>query len=134
MSDEKNRAEARRWLDQSVEDLKAARVLRDGERYAQACFYSQQAAEKALKSLGWLRGAGLWGHSLLSLYDRLRELGVTASIDEGDLALLDRFYIPTRYPNGLPDVIPQRAFLLRDAQSAVETAKRVIEIVRANLC
>ena len=52
MSEEKHRFEAQRWLDQAHEDLQAAQVLKNGERFAQACFYCQQAGEKALKSLG----------------------------------------------------------------------------------
>jgi hypothetical protein len=35
----------------------------------------------------------------LSLYDRLKNFLRAGTV-------LDRFYIPTRYPNGLPDLIP----------------------------
>lgn len=66
MSEEKDRFESQRWLDQAGEDLKAALVLQEGERYAQACFYAQQSAEKALKALagGEVRTCGAtlcWG-------------------------------------------------------------------------
>ena len=133
MSEEKFRTEADRWFAQAVEDLDAARVLKEGEKYAQACFYCQQAGEKALKALGWLHGADLWGHSLLNLSEELGELGFRVTIDEVDLAALDRLYIPTRYPNGLPVVIPQRAFLLTDAEGAIGAAKRIIAFVRGHV-
>ena len=51
MSRTDNRRQAERWLLTAREDLKAAETLLDAEMYAQACFHSQQAAEKAVKSL-----------------------------------------------------------------------------------
>jgi hypothetical protein len=38
----------------------------------------------------------------LTLYKNLRKLGRSGMV-------LDRFYIPTRYPNGLPDITPDQA-------------------------
>lgn len=119
-----------RWFDQAVEDLGAATVLKDGDRFAQSCFYSQQASEKAMKALGWIKGVDLWWHSLLALSDEILKLGYDPALDEKDLAMLDRFYIPTRYPNGIPDVIPQRAFLKSDAESGIEAADRILNSVR----
>ena len=127
MSEEKHRFEAQRWLDQAHEDLQAAQVLKNGERFAQACFYCQQAGEKALKSLGWLRGLDLWGHSLLQLRDRLSPHGFDVDLlDEADLAALDRFYISTRYPNSVPDIIPQRAFVAADATTGLAATERIL--------
>ena len=48
--------EAWRWLLQAENDLAFADLgLREGF-FAQACFYSQQAAEKGLKALAYYRG------------------------------------------------------------------------------
>lgn len=134
MSEEKHRFEARRWRDQAREDLEAARLLHDGGRHAQACFYCQQAAEKAVKALGWLQGTDLWGHSLLSLRGRLAAQGLdVVGLDEAELAKLDRFYIPTRYPNGVPDIIPQQAFVAADSANGLAAAERVIAFVSASI-
>ena len=47
MSDDRNRAEARRWLGQARHDRDAAR-LNAGQGFPEvACFLSQQSAEKA---------------------------------------------------------------------------------------
>ena len=35
--------------------------------YAQACFYAQQGAEKAVRSLWYLEDADPWGHSVKRL-------------------------------------------------------------------
>ncbi len=42
--------EAIRWLNQGRNDLEAAKWNAEGKFFAQACFLSQQAAEKALKA------------------------------------------------------------------------------------
>ena len=48
MSEEKNHAEAVRWLETARGDLATARVLLSNERYAHSCFHAQQAAEKTM--------------------------------------------------------------------------------------
>ena len=70
VSEDQNQTEARRWLAQAQDDLAFARLgLREGF-FAQACFLSQQAGEKALKALRYLRGdRRVLGHSLVALVD-----------------------------------------------------------------
>lgn len=120
-----------RWLDQSLKDLDDARFCAQGGRYHLACFLCQQAAEKALKAFLYLKGHQVvWGHSVAELisdaaaddsrFEGLREKG----------ARLDRYYIPTRYPNGLPGGIPSESFSPRDAEEALSEAAAVIEMVR----
>ena len=48
-------------------------------------------------------------------------------------SVLDKYYIPTRYPNGLPGGVPYEAFDEADAKRAIELAKSVIEIVKKKL-
>ena len=74
----------------------------EGERFNLACFLSQQAAEKALKAFLIANKKEPWGHSVAELCE-------TASMKDSDFrnikkhaATLDIYYIPTRYPNGLP--------------------------------
>ncbi|WP_235603323.1 HEPN domain-containing protein [Thermoanaerobacter sp. YS13] len=42
---------------------------------------------------------------------------------------LDKYYIPTRYPNGLPGGIPSEAFIEEDAISAINKATKIIKFV-----
>lgn len=51
MSQTKNLHQAERWLQTAEEDLRAAQTLLEATLYAQACFYAQQSAEKAVKAL-----------------------------------------------------------------------------------
>jgi len=134
MSAEKNRLEARRWLETAEGDLEAARILAERGMFAHTCFHAQQAGEKAVKAVWYLADADPWGHSIKKL---IEDLAAVAPAFHARLALLiregtvlDRFYIPTRYPNGLPDITPQEAFLSEDAASAVELARKLIAAVR----
>ena len=44
-------------------------------------------------------------------------------------AKLDRFYIPTRYPNGLPELTPDQAYFEEDAREALTLAHNLIDCV-----
>jgi HEPN domain-containing protein len=48
-------------------------------------------------------------------------------------AFLDKFYIPTRYPNGLPDLTPGQSYEATDAEQAIEKAEFFINKVNAIL-
>jgi HEPN domain-containing protein len=126
------RAEAARWVAQAESDLAFAELgLREGF-FAQACFVCQQAVEKALKALHYLGGARVvLGHSLVELLDTLgaRHAGL-ADLREG-AQQLDQYYVPTRYPNGLPGGVPSEVFTRRQAEEAVSIARRFLAISRA---
>jgi HEPN domain-containing protein len=47
------------------------------------------------------------------------------------VSLLDKYYIPTRYPNGLPGGIPKDAFDKVEAERAVDIARRAADAVAA---
>ena len=49
------------------------------------------------------------------------------------LGLLDRFYIPTRYPDALPGMLPDGFPGQRDAQEAPDLAKQTLEQVESIL-
>ena len=128
MSRTKNRYQAQRWLQTAEEDLKAAQVLMTAGLYAQACFYAQQSAEKAVKALWYEVDADPWGHSVQRL---VREFPLATEIDNLEDwieqgALLDKFYIPTRYPNGLPDLTPGQVYRLSDAERGLKAAESLL--------
>ena len=128
------KAEAARWLAQAESDLGFAELgLREGF-FAQACFVCQQAVEKALKALHYLGGARVvLGHSLVELLDPLvSEHAGLADLREA-AQQLDQYYIPTRYPNGLPGWVPAEVFTGGQAAEAVSLARRFLALARAAL-
>jgi len=125
------RAEAERWLVQASIDLDDAKYLAEGRRYSLACFSSQQAAEKAVKAFLYARGAEtVFGHSVGDLCARAEALDKRFGEYGLDAAFLDRFYVPTRYPNGLPGGIPGRAFRAKDAKETLAAASRILALSR----
>lgn len=131
MSVEKRRAEAGRWLRQAEDDLETARALRDARKYAQACFFAQQAAKKAL---WYAADLDPWGHSVTRLIDELPpELRSSLkSLRQAALAL-DKLYIPTRYPDALGVLTPAEAYTLAEAERAIAEAQSILAAVHAPL-
>lgn len=119
--------EADRWLRQAENDLAYATVgLREGFA-AQVCFQCQQVCEKAIKALRYARGERVViGHALVELAAPLK---VMARFHD-ELAVLDQYYVPTRYPNGLPGGIPSDVYTTAQATAAVGVARRIVAVVR----
>lgn len=69
-------------------------------------------------------------HSLLNLAKMCLEYEEGFRSLEGDCRKLDRFYIPTRYPNGLPDGIPKEHYTEEDARDGIAAAKKIIKSVK----
>ncbi|MGH2542106.1 MAG: HEPN domain-containing protein, partial [Ardenticatenaceae bacterium] len=70
------------------------------------------------------------GHSVYQL------LGAVSEAPEEVLdaaRVLDRYYIPTRYPNGFPAGAPMDYYDLPTAEEAVKLAERVLGFVGAQL-
>jgi HEPN domain-containing protein len=133
MSAEKNRDEAKRRLETSRGDLETARILLSSKRYAHSCFHAQQAGEKCVKALWYLTDSDPWGHSIRRLIEGIPEADSERFEDLMQLsetgAKLDRFYIPTRYPNGLPELTPDEAYFEEDAREALALARNLIDCV-----
>src|SRR2546427_8422864 len=90
-------------LRQAEADLAHAKHALTAAHHEWACFAAQQAGEKAAKAAHEALGHEAWGHSVTELLDALRP-----DVPNVDPALMDRaraldkLYVPTRYPNGLP--------------------------------
>ncbi len=50
-----------------------------------------------------------------------------------ELLFLDRFYIPTRYPDALPGSLPEGMPNNQDAAGALATARRILDLVTSFL-
>lgn len=117
---------ARDWLAQAERDLQHARNDLSSGFHEWACFSAHQAAEKALKALHQHLGSEVWGHSAKRLIDEL-PAGVVVSPALLDSArVLDRFYIPTRYPNGFDYGKPADYYTETDSRQAIDCAEAIV--------
>lgn len=112
---------------QAKKDLHHAKRSSKGGDYEWSCFAAQQAAEKAVKALYQALRAEAEGHSILMLLRGLPRKSAAPSDLVDASKLLDRHYIPTRYPNSHPRGAPLDYYTLKDAQEAVALAERIIE-------
>jgi len=127
------REQALWWLSVAERDLeRAKRSLEEGDRGA-ATFWSQQAAEKALKAvLLATRGDFPKTHSIRRLF---QELGSSLGLSEEELEEayeLTQFYYLPRYPD-IVEGVPDEAISERTARRAVAIAERVVKAAREAL-
>jgi len=127
-----HREESLRWFTQAKDEFLDADDLRKRGRYYLALFHFQQSAEKALKAFLYLKVESFevfYTHSI----DDLLEMTFEVDSDFQQVAQakkLDKYYIPTRYPNGLPGGVPSRYFDdPKEAEEAMVLAKSVVELV-----
>jgi HEPN domain-containing protein/predicted nucleotidyltransferase len=123
-------AVAQSWLQQAQSDLESARVLRRAGQFAQACFFAQQAGEKAMKAaLIRLGDRQVLGHDVGSLVARAQGREPRFGPLLGDGAFLDRFYFATRYPDAWVGAgVPATKYFDRDAGEATDAAERVLRV------
>ena len=112
------------WFRQAQADLRHARNALQSEDYEWSCFAAQQAAEKALKALFQRVGMDAWGHTLTALIGNLPSGAAPPEILIDYARMLDKHYIPTRYPNGFASGAPTDFYT---AQEAIKYAGAIIE-------
>jgi HEPN domain-containing protein len=127
---EARRNESKRWFQQAAYDLKSSAWNIEGGFFSTSCFLSQQAAEKAAKSLLYyygMRKKAMLTHSVLGL------LVAAGSMDDRFLSMqeaareLDLHYVPSRYPNGLPSGFPHQFYSRETANRAYAAAESIVE-------
>lgn len=126
--------EGKRWLEQAAEDLRWAKDLAERGGYHLACFLAQQVGEKAVKGFLYAQGEEIvLGYSIERLCHQAASWEPAFAEKVRRWAILDGYYIPTRYPNGLPDSIPARVYTQDAAKEAVRLAEEMVDFVRGKL-
>jgi len=121
-------------MDQALEDLTSAQVLLKAGRFYLVCFMAHQIAEKAVKAYLYAVGDEVViGHSIEQLTRRAAQHDPEFGRLREQVSILDTYYIPTRYPNGLPDGIPATAYNREAAESATRLAQTVTEFIGQRL-
>lgn len=121
--------EAKRWMNYSETDLRAAHALLDSGEFfpRQICFLAQQCGEKAIKAILVFEEVNFpKNHDL----DRLRDLvpeGWKVKEQFPDLAELTIWAVEARYPGNTPDVVEY------EARETLHLAEAVFDTVSAEL-
>lgn len=97
--------ELTRWFEMVRRTLESARGDLERGDYNWSCFKAHQSAEYAVKALLHGLGLGAYGHSISALLSRLSDvLNPSEVMDVGKT--LDKYYVPTRYPNAWGEGLP----------------------------
>jgi HEPN domain-containing protein len=129
-----NLREGMRWLSQAKFDLTATQWLLQGQFWWEVCFKSQQASEKALKAYLYAQGKrAVLGHALLELGRVCARFDFDFDELQSAYRRLDRYYITTRYPNGLPGLIPAEYFEEDEARRALALAEQIVALVESKI-
>jgi len=118
------------WFRQAEADLRHARNALDDGDFEWSCFATHQAAEKAVKAVFQKAGMDAWGHTLTALIGRLPQIKSAADNIVNCSKILDKHYIPTRYPNGFDSGAPTDFYTEEEAQKAIQCAEEIIEFCR----
>lgn len=116
------------WLDQAHRSLRAGDAVRAIGEHALACFHAQQAAEMALKAVLESHGRDHFGHEILSLLERLSDVGDIEPLRQV-ARHLSRLYIPTRYPDAAGGN-PGRLYGPEDSERALGDARSLMTVAR----
>ena len=120
------------WLAQAEHNLEVAKNNFDADFYSDTCFMSEQSAQVALKAfIVYHKRRYIWEHSIQELaricsqydedFEEFMEVG----------KILDRYYIPTRYPDALArPAIPYKSYNEKDAKEALNLAEKIIKKVK----
>lgn len=121
------------WIEQAKYDLDHAKESQKLEHFEWACLSAQQAAEKAVKAVFYALQADIWGHGIARLLEQLPEtIRVNTNLIE-ESKVLDKYYIPARYPNGLISGTPRDNFTKIDSQEAIRIAEKIIKFCQDSI-
>ena len=119
--------EYNRWMRQALHTLRLIDADIEYGGYSWACFKAQQAAEYALKAILRCLGRPAFGHELRSLCLEVREICGDVPKDVWRCVLmLDKMYIPTRYPDAFSSGSPFEYYNREEAEEAKSCAEKVI--------
>lgn len=121
------------WMRQAEADLRHARNSRTFGDFEWSCFAAQQAAEKALKALFQKLHLDAWGHTVSILMANLPDAVKAPEAMIKKAKMLDKHYIPARYPNGFETGAPVDFYTPEEADTAIGIAREIIDFCKGHI-
>ncbi len=123
---------ARQWLRQAEHTLEVTQALYEHHFWSDVCFMAEQTAQLGLKSFLYSQGSRFIPFHAIQELARdcaQRDAAFEPVVEMGKV--LDRYYIPTRYPDALPaPAVPFESFTEADARQALDFAHQVVTLVQ----
>jgi HEPN domain-containing protein len=108
------------WLNIATEDHIVAQLVLDEEHFSHACFLAQQCMEKSLKAyLIATTNQYPRVHNLVDLLTLCIAIDSNFAQFAAACALVDKYYIPTRYPAGIPGGLANGPPSKKQAEQAI---------------
>ena len=120
-----------KWIYFAEQDLNFAKSGLKDKFYSHVCFLSQQAVEKTCKAFLIYNNLNYpKTHKIVEIINSNKKLlnMLKKYIDE--IKLLDAFYIPTRYPDGIPGSLSEGLPDKKDAESSLSIAEKIFNIIK----
>jgi len=121
--------EVENWWKQAKVDLATAKDNVNIERFSYAIFLSEQAVEKALKSLYLKKFNEIPRIHDLTIFAKTLNLPLELYHDCEDLT---NVYTETRYPD-VSDIIPAERYTKEEANQFVKKAEEVIKWIKSKI-
>lgn len=130
-----NLLNAQRWFKQARHDLENARRNLKDKFYSDTCFMAEQASQKALKAYIYFSGErNIVIHSLTKLVSECMNKDSSFETLKREARILDKYYIPTRYPDALPiPAVPYEEYGEEEALESVEYAQKILDFVERKI-
>lgn len=122
------------WIKQSNYDLESAKSNAELGNHALACFLSHESAVKIVSGYLYSKGAEfVWGSSLSDLCEDAMVFDPSFDLVKSVAMLLDKYYLPTRFPTNLPGDSPYEVYDNNDSSRAIEIAEEVTKTIKSRL-
>ncbi len=117
------------WIRQARRNLASALANCEKELYEETCFESHQAAEKAIKGLLSHFHRERRGHSITFI---ILDAGIDVPAEIKNCAsILDKHYIPSRYPDVYDEGAPMDYYTKEDAEKCIRCAETILKWVES---
>lgn len=114
------------WFIMAEIDLRAAKAINKEGIFSAVCFHAQQVVEKILKGLIlYYENEVPKTHDLMLLLNKLIKHQPDFKKYKENCEFLNKFYVPTRYPDAFPGSLPEGLPNKKDASESLEKAEKI---------
>lgn len=126
--------DVKNWIYFAGEDLKSGEILMKEGLFNKVCFLSQQCIEKSLKAFMITKiGDFKKTHKTIELLAGCSVEDKEFENFEEDCLKIDRYYLPTRYPDAIIGSLPEGLPSKENARDALDIAHKIFTFVKDRL-